>query len=65
MKPLARIPVAEYLRNEARFRVVEKIDPAGFKRYAAGAERAVARRMAIYQHIAELRLPDDKDPRIS
>jgi pyruvate-ferredoxin/flavodoxin oxidoreductase len=53
----ATIPVAEYMRNEARFRMVEKIDPAGFRRYAAGAQQAAARRMAVYQHIAQLRFP--------
>lgn len=51
------LPVAEYMRNEARFRMVEKIDPAGFKRYAAGAQEAAVRRMAVYQHIAQLRFP--------
>ena len=55
--PGGSIPVAEYMRNEARFRMVEKIDPAGFKRYAAGAQHAAARRMAVYQHIAQLRFP--------
>jgi pyruvate-ferredoxin/flavodoxin oxidoreductase len=51
------LPVAEYMRNEARFRMVEKIDPAGFKRYALGAQQAAHRRIATYQHIAQLRFP--------
>ncbi|MBK8095759.1 MAG: pyruvate:ferredoxin (flavodoxin) oxidoreductase [Planctomycetes bacterium] len=55
--PGGSIPVAEYMRNEARFKMVEKIDPAGFKRYANGAQQAAARRMAVYQHIAQLRFP--------
>ncbi|MBL8727496.1 MAG: pyruvate:ferredoxin (flavodoxin) oxidoreductase [Planctomycetes bacterium] len=55
--PGGSIPVADYMRNEARFRMVEKIDPAGFRRYAAGAQRAAVRRMAVYQHIAQLRFP--------
>jgi pyruvate-ferredoxin/flavodoxin oxidoreductase len=55
--PGGTIPVADYMRNEARFRMVEKIDPAGFRRYAAGAQRAAVRRMAVYQHIAQLRFP--------
>ncbi|MCB9879172.1 MAG: pyruvate:ferredoxin (flavodoxin) oxidoreductase [Planctomycetes bacterium] len=53
-----RIPVAEYMRNEARFGMVEKIDPQGFRRYALGAQQAAVRRMAVYQHIAQLRFPD-------
>tara|TARA_R110002072_G_scaffold302899_1_gene489569 strand:+ start:8032 stop:11610 length:3579 start_codon:yes stop_codon:yes gene_type:complete len=56
--PGGRIPVAEYMRNEARFRMVEKIDPQGFKRYAIGAQQAAVRRMAVYQHIAQLRFPN-------
>ena len=51
------VPVADYMRNEARFRMVERIDPAGFRRYALGAQQAAARRMATYQHIAQLRFP--------
>lgn len=51
------VPVAEYMRNEARFRMVERIDPAAFKRYALGAQAAAQRRMATYQHVAQLRFP--------
>ncbi|MFM1873710.1 MAG: pyruvate:ferredoxin (flavodoxin) oxidoreductase [Planctomycetota bacterium] len=56
--PGGRQSVADYMRNEARFRMVEKIDPAGFKRYAAGAQQAAMRRVAVYEHIAKLRFPD-------
>jgi pyruvate-ferredoxin/flavodoxin oxidoreductase len=55
--PAGSLPVAEYMRNEARFRMVEKIDPAGFRRYALGAQQAAQRRVATYQHIAQLRFP--------
>jgi pyruvate-ferredoxin/flavodoxin oxidoreductase len=55
--PGGRIPVAEYMRNEARFRMVEQIDPQGFRRYAKGAQEAAERRMAVYRHIAQLRFP--------
>ncbi|MBL9077310.1 MAG: pyruvate:ferredoxin (flavodoxin) oxidoreductase [Planctomycetes bacterium] len=60
--PGGSVPVAEYMRNEARFRMVERIDPAGFRRYAAGAQRAATRRMAVYQHIAQLRFPTAAPP---
>lgn len=56
--PGGRLPVADYMRNEARFRMVEKIDPEGFRRYARGAQQAAERRMAVYRHIAQLRFPD-------
>ena len=55
--PGDRIPVEEYMRNEARFRVVEKLDPEAFRRYAARAQSRAERRVAIYRHISELRFP--------
>ncbi|UCD59271.1 MAG: pyruvate:ferredoxin (flavodoxin) oxidoreductase [Candidatus Hydrogenedentota bacterium] len=59
--PGGKIPVSEYMSNETRFRMVQKIDPEGFRRYAAGAQQAAERRMAVYQHIAQLRFPDAGD----
>lgn len=55
--PGGKIPVSEYMQNETRFRMVQKIDPEGFRRYAESAQLAAERRMATYQHIAQLRLP--------
>jgi pyruvate-ferredoxin/flavodoxin oxidoreductase len=49
--------VGEYMRNETRFRMVEKIDPVRFKRLAVDAEKASARRIAVYDHMAKLRVP--------
>ncbi len=55
--PAGKIPVNEYMRNETRFRMVEKIDAERFRRLAVGAQDAAERRIAIYKHMAELRLP--------
>jgi pyruvate-ferredoxin/flavodoxin oxidoreductase len=52
-----RIPVSEYMTNETRFKMVEKLDPEGFRRYAGESQRAAERRMAVYRHISQLRLP--------
>jgi len=52
-----KIPVAEYEKNETRFRMVEKIDPEGYRRYLEASQEAAARRMATYQHMSQLRLP--------
>ncbi len=62
--PGGKIPVQEYMTNETRFRMVERIDPEGFRRYAYEAQVAAERRMAVYQHIAKLRLPagNGRDP---
>ncbi len=55
--PAGRIPVQEYMKNEARFRIVERIDPQRFKRFARQAQRMAERRVAVYKHLAQLRLP--------
>ncbi|MEP0843529.1 MAG: pyruvate:ferredoxin (flavodoxin) oxidoreductase, partial [Phycisphaerae bacterium] len=49
--------VADYMRNETRFRMVEKIDPERFRKLAGEAAVAAARRVALYDHMAKLRMP--------
>ncbi len=49
--------VADYMRNETRFRMVEKMDPERFRRLAVEAANASARRVAIYDHMARLTVP--------
>jgi hypothetical protein len=51
------LPVSEYLMNETRFKMVEKLDPEGYRKYAAGSQLRAERRMAVYRHISQLRLP--------
>jgi len=51
-----KIPVQEYMKNEARFRMVEKIDPERFREFAKGAQLGAERRVATYKHIAQLKL---------
>jgi hypothetical protein len=46
------------MQNETRFRMVEKINPEGFKRFARQAQEAAERRIAVYKHMADLRLPE-------
>jgi len=53
----AKIPVSQYMRNEARFLMVEKQDPARFKRLMAMAQRDAERRIAVYQQLAGLTVP--------
>jgi len=47
------------MKNETRFRMVEAIDPVRFRAFAAAAQRAAVRRMAIYEHLANLRVSGD------
>jgi len=51
-KPL----VAEYMRNESRFRVVERSDPARFKVFLKEAQEAARQRYAMYQQLAGITL---------
>jgi pyruvate-ferredoxin/flavodoxin oxidoreductase len=44
--------VAEYMRNESRFRVVERADPARFRGFLKESQEAARRRYAIYQQLA-------------
>jgi pyruvate-ferredoxin/flavodoxin oxidoreductase len=55
----AKIPVANYMRNEARFRMVEKQDPERFQRLMALAQRDTERRVAVYRQLSELVVPRD------
>jgi pyruvate-ferredoxin/flavodoxin oxidoreductase len=49
--------VAEYMRNESRFRVVERTDPARFRGFLKDAQEAARRRYAIYQQLAGISVP--------
>ncbi len=55
--PGGKIPVQDYMRNEARFRMVERMDPQRFRDFARRSQLAAERRMATYQHLATMRLP--------
>ncbi len=52
-----KLRVSEYTRNEARFRMVEKIDPERFRKLGEEAQKHTLRRVALYRHMAELALP--------
>jgi len=52
-KPLA----AEYMRNESRFRVVERADPDRFKAFLKTAQDAAQRRYGLYEQLAGIRVP--------
>ena len=56
--PAGRITVHEYMKHETRFRIVERLDAARFQRLAADAQLAAQQRIAVYEHMAKLRLPN-------
>ena len=49
--------VADYLRNESRFRMVERADPARYKSFVAESQAAAERRYAVYQQLAGITVP--------
>jgi pyruvate-ferredoxin/flavodoxin oxidoreductase len=55
--PPPRLPVADYMRNEGRFRMVEKADPERFKALARAAQREARQRHAVYQQLAGITIP--------
>ncbi|MAE66137.1 MAG: pyruvate:ferredoxin (flavodoxin) oxidoreductase [Phycisphaeraceae bacterium] len=52
--PKVKSSVREYMRNETRFRMVEKIDPDRFRRLERQAERHAKQRVALYEQLAHL-----------
>jgi pyruvate-ferredoxin/flavodoxin oxidoreductase len=50
-----KVKVRDYMRNEARFRMVEKIDPQRFARLAKQAETEAAARVELYRQLAQIK----------
>jgi pyruvate-ferredoxin/flavodoxin oxidoreductase len=53
--PKAR--VADYMRNESRFRMIERAAPARFKHFLEEAQAEAQRRYAVYQQLAGITVP--------
>ena len=49
--------LADYLRNESRFRMVERADPARYKMFVEESQAAAERRYAVYQQLAGMKVP--------
>ncbi|MBN2490811.1 MAG: pyruvate:ferredoxin (flavodoxin) oxidoreductase [Planctomycetes bacterium] len=49
--------VSDYMRNETRFRMVERIDPERFKRLARAAQETTTQRLAVYEQLAAMTIP--------
>jgi len=54
--PKAR--VADYMRNEARFRVIERTDPARYKQFVHDSQKAAEQRYAVYHQMAGITVPN-------
>ena len=45
------------MRNETRFRMVEKLNPERFKMLLERAQRSTEQRFAVYEQLAKLTVP--------
>jgi pyruvate-ferredoxin/flavodoxin oxidoreductase len=57
--------VEEYMRNEARFRMVEQIDSERFRRLAHAADIQSAQRIALYEQLSHIHLPRKGEPAVA
>ena len=58
--PPPKVSPRDYMRNETRFRMVEKVDPVRFKRLLVLAEKTAAQRFAVYQQLAGVTIPNPR-----
>ena len=49
--------VADYMRNESRFRMIERADPARFKHFLKESQAQAERRYSVYQQLAGISVP--------
>ena len=56
-----KISAQQYMRNETRFRMVEKLDPVRYKKLLASAERQARQRVAVYKQLSALTVPQITD----
>jgi pyruvate-ferredoxin/flavodoxin oxidoreductase len=49
--------VADYMRNESRFRMIERADPARFKQFLDDSQAAAERRYLVYQQLSGVKVP--------
>jgi pyruvate-ferredoxin/flavodoxin oxidoreductase len=52
-----KVKVEAYLRNESRFRSIERSDPARYKAFVAESQAAAERRYAVYEQLAGIKVP--------
>jgi pyruvate-ferredoxin/flavodoxin oxidoreductase len=53
----AKLPVREYMREEARFRITETLNPERYKQLLALAQENVTQRYGVYEQLAKVVVP--------
>lgn len=56
-----KVSLSDYVRNEARYRVVEQQSAEHFKELMAAAEVEIAKRYALYRQLADMKLTTYRD----
>jgi hypothetical protein len=51
------------MKNESRFRMIERADPARYKQFLEDAQAAAERRYAVYQQLAGIKVPVPEPPK--
>ncbi len=52
-----KIPVKQFMQNETRFRMTEKLDPERYKQLLRWAQKATEQRFAVYEQLARVTVP--------
>jgi pyruvate-ferredoxin/flavodoxin oxidoreductase len=52
-----KLPVREYMRQEARFRITETLDPERYRQLLAWAQQNVTQRYGVYEQLAKVVVP--------
>jgi pyruvate-ferredoxin/flavodoxin oxidoreductase len=56
-----KVAVRDYMKNETRFRMTEKLDPERYKKLLHWAQGAMEQRHALYKQLAEIKIPQTTD----
>jgi pyruvate-ferredoxin/flavodoxin oxidoreductase len=57
-----KVRLIDYMRNETRFRMAERTDPARFRRLLDAAQKQVSSHFAVYQQLAGMTIPQVEAP---
>ena len=60
--PPGKGSIQQYMGNETRFRMVEKMDPVRFRHLVAQAREQSAQRVALYDQMSHITLPRSAEP---
>jgi pyruvate-ferredoxin/flavodoxin oxidoreductase len=56
-----KVPLAQYVSNETRYRMVQQADPRRFAELLAKAEQVVKERWAMHEHLAQFKPPFSRE----